>query len=102
MHSQLKVTLVAERAFRRAKAETQNLSAAKSQTIYDLARAYSQSHCSALRSSLFDPLSGHVTRELSTISGIGGEVDPDIGLIAPVWLDRSSRFCSGSIVDDAF
>jgi len=29
------------------------------------------------------PLFGHLTRELSTISGLGGEVDPDIGLIAP-------------------
>ena len=29
------------------------------------------------------PLFGHLTRELSTISGLGGEVDPDIGLIDP-------------------
>jgi hypothetical protein len=27
------------------------------------------------------PLCGHLTRELSTISGLGSEVDPDIGLI---------------------
>ncbi len=29
------------------------------------------------------PLFGHLTRELSTISGLGGEVDPDIGLTDP-------------------
>ncbi|MEP1314975.1 MAG: hypothetical protein ABJK83_00070 [Parasphingorhabdus sp.] len=43
---------------------------------------------------------GHLTRELSTISGLGGEVVPDIGLIDPVWIDRSRRYCSGFIVDD--
>lgn len=29
------------------------------------------------------PLFGHLTRELSGIAGLGGEVDPDIGLIDP-------------------
>ncbi|MFZ3585124.1 hypothetical protein ACOI1H_23755 [Loktanella sp. DJP18] len=37
MHGEPKVNLIAERAFRRAKAEKLPLSAAKSQTIYDLA-----------------------------------------------------------------
>jgi hypothetical protein len=27
------------------------------------------------------PLFGNLTRELSTVSGLGGEVDPDIGLV---------------------
>lgn len=40
MQSEPKVNLIAERAFRRAKAEKLPLSAAKSQTLYDLARAY--------------------------------------------------------------
>lgn len=40
MHSEPKVNLIAERAFRRAKAEKLPLSAAKSRTLYDLARAY--------------------------------------------------------------
>jgi hypothetical protein len=29
------------------------------------------------------PVFGHLTRKLSAISGLGGDVDPDIGLIAP-------------------
>ncbi|MCF7700777.1 antitoxin Xre/MbcA/ParS toxin-binding domain-containing protein [Loktanella sp. M215] len=40
MQGDPKVNLIAERAFRRAKAEKLPLSAAKSQTLYDLARAY--------------------------------------------------------------
>ncbi|SFL45806.1 putative toxin-antitoxin system antitoxin component, TIGR02293 family [Loktanella salsilacus] len=40
MHAVPNLNLIAERALRRAKAEKQPLSPAKSRTLYDLARAY--------------------------------------------------------------
>ena len=45
-------------------------------------------------------LFGHLTRELSKIAGLSGEGDPDIGLLDPVWIDRSSHFCPCFFIGD--